>query len=82
MKEISFTKVAIKKFAELADNKRGVQFFIGETAQAGGNGGSGIVIIRYPDTYGPAALTTGSPSIVVAGGYRIYTWTASGTITF
>ena len=52
------------------------------TAQAGGNGGSGIVIIRYPDTYGPAALTTGSPSIVVAGGYRIYTWTASGTITF
>ncbi len=52
------------------------------TAQAGGSGGSGIVIIRYPDTYGAAALTTGSPSIVVAGGYRTYTWTTSGTITF
>ena len=52
------------------------------TAQAGGNGGSGTVIIRYPDTYGPAVLTTGSPSIVVAGGYRTYTWTSSGTITF
>ena len=48
----------------------------------GGPGGSGIVIIRYADTFAPAASTTGSPTITVAGGYRVYTWTGSGTITF
>jgi hypothetical protein len=48
----------------------------------GGNGGSGIVIIRYADTYGAASTTTGSPTITVAGGYRVYKWTGSGTITF
>ena len=47
-----------------------------------GAGGSGIVIIRYPDTYPAAASTTGSPTITVSGGYRIYTWTGSGSITF
>jgi hypothetical protein len=47
-----------------------------------GAGGSGIVIIRYPDTYNAATATTGSPTINVAGGYRVYTFTASGSITF
>ena len=46
-----------------------------------GSGGSGIVIIRYADTYNAATSTTGSPTITVAGGYRVYTWTASGSIT-
>ncbi|MFI3197512.1 MAG: hypothetical protein QX196_04230, partial [Methylococcaceae bacterium] len=46
------------------------------------NGGSGIVIIRYADTYPAAASTTGSPTVTVAGGYRVYKWTGSGTITF
>jgi hypothetical protein len=45
-------------------------------------GGSGIVIIRYGDTYAAATSTTGSPTITVAGGYRVYTWTTSGSITF
>ena len=45
----------------------------------GGTGGSGIVIIKYPDT-NPAAITTGSPTVNVTGGYRIYTFTGSGTI--
>jgi hypothetical protein len=45
-------------------------------------GGSGIVIIRYADSYNAATSTTGSPTITVAGGYRVYKWTASGTITF
>jgi hypothetical protein len=49
---------------------------------ASGNGGSGIVIIRYPDNYDAAASTTGSPTVTVSGGYRIYTWTSSGSITF
>jgi hypothetical protein len=48
----------------------------------GGDGGSGIVIIRYADIYQAAASTTGSPTITVAGGYRVYTFTQSGSITF
>ena len=48
----------------------------------GGAGGTGIVIIRYADTYAAATSTTGSPTITVSGGYRVYKWTSSGTITF
>jgi hypothetical protein len=29
-----------------------------------------------------AASTTGSPSVVTSGGYRYYTWTGSGSVTF
>jgi hypothetical protein len=46
------------------------------------NGGSGIVVIRYSDTVAAATSTTGSPTITVSGGYRIYKWTGSGSITF
>ena len=51
-------------------------------ANPSGAGGSGIVIIRYADTYPAANATTGSPTITVAGGYRVYKWTSSGSITF
>jgi hypothetical protein len=47
-----------------------------------GYGGSGIVILRYPDTYLAATSTTGSPTITVAGGYRVYKFFSSGSITF
>jgi hypothetical protein len=40
-----------------------------------------VIIIRYADTF-RAALTTGSPTVTVTGGFRIYTFTASGSITF
>jgi hypothetical protein len=49
---------------------------------AGGAGGSGIVIIRYPATLSPPTSTTGSPQINYSDGYQIYTFTSSGTITF
>ena len=54
----------------------------GNNTVPGANGGSGVVIIRYTDTYSLATSTTGSPTITTAGGYRIYKFTASGTITF
>ena len=49
---------------------------------AGWAGGSGIVVIRYADTYDAATATTGSPTVTVAGGYRVYKFTSSGSITF
>jgi len=47
-----------------------------------GAGGSGIVIIRYADTFAAASATTGSPTVTVSGGYRIYTFTGTGSITW
>jgi hypothetical protein len=38
-------------------------------------------VIRYVDSQ-PAAITTGSPTVTVSGGYRTYRFTGSGTITF
>lgn len=46
----------------------------------GGTGGSGIVIIRYSDTY-PVA-TAPNAAYTLSGGYRIYKFTTSGLITF
>jgi hypothetical protein len=48
----------------------------------GSAGGSGVVVIRYADTFAAAASTTGSPTVTVSGGFRIYRWTGSGSITF
>lgn len=47
-----------------------------------GSGGSGVVILRHLDTLPAATSTTGSPTITVTGGYRIYKFTTSGSITF
>ena len=49
---------------------------------ASGAGGSGIVIIAYPSTYPAASSTTGSPTVTISGGNRIYKWTGNGSITF
>jgi hypothetical protein len=38
--------------------------------------------LRYPDSFSAASATTGSPTITVSGGYRIYKFTSSGSITF
>lgn len=48
-----------------------------------GSGGSGRVVIRYPDAYAVASSTTGtSSSGAPSGGYRTYIWDGSGSITF
>ena len=54
----------------------------GGVISSGANGGSGVVIIRYSDSFPAAAATVGSPTYTVSGGYRIYTFTSSGSITF
>jgi hypothetical protein len=45
-------------------------------------GGSGIVIIRYPQNCSAPVATTGNPQILYNNGYQIYIWTTSGTVTF
>ena len=47
----------------------------------GAAGGSGIVIVRHADTY-PTATTTGTVIVTTSGGYKSYSFTTSGTITF
>jgi hypothetical protein len=50
----------------------------------GAAGGSGVVIIAYPDSFTAAVATTGSPtySTVSRSGYHVYTFNGSGSITF
>jgi hypothetical protein len=56
----------------------------GVTKGSGASGGSGIVVIRYADTYPDAASTTNLAATYPqnTGGYKIYKWITSGTITF
>lgn len=44
-------------------------------------GGSGVAVIRYADSEPAATLTTGSPNVTVAGGWRTYRFWQSGSIT-
>jgi len=48
-----------------------------------GSGGSGVVIVRHLDTFNSATSVTGALTTVVnSGGYWIYAFRDSGTITF
>ena len=48
----------------------------------GFNGAAGAVVLRYLDSYAPASVTTGTVSTIQRDGYRYYTFTSSGSITF
>ena len=48
----------------------------------GGSGGSGMVSIKFVDTMPNAYCTKGSPTYTKIPGYKIYTWTNSGSITW
>lgn len=50
-----------------------------QTAPAGG---SGIVVLRYPNTYPDPSATSGSPTVTNTGGYKIYRFNSTGSITF
>jgi hypothetical protein len=47
----------------------------------GGNGGSGIVIIRHLSNYS-TGTTTGSPSVYTSGSYKVYVFTGSGSVVW
>jgi hypothetical protein len=53
----------------------------GQQTNNSGNGGSGLVKIRTLDSIATASYT-GAPSFVNSGGYKTYTFTANGSITF
>jgi hypothetical protein len=38
------------------------------------------VIIKYSTTYREPTVLTGNPTYLISGGYRIYTFTATGSI--
>jgi hypothetical protein len=50
------------------------------SAALSGAGGSGVVIIRH--TSGVTATCSGNPSVTTSGGYTVYEFTSSGTMTF
>jgi len=59
----------------------------GSTNTGGGggtnaSGGSGVVVLRYPNAFSAAAAVVGSSTYSTSGGYRTYTFTGSGSITF
>lgn len=52
-----------------------------QCAYCGTNGGSGVVIIRYPTNFAAATVTGNTPTTPQSG-YHVYKWTSPGTIQF
>jgi hypothetical protein len=48
---------------------------------ASANGGSGVVVISYPNTF-KVATATGTYTYTTAGANNVFIFTGSGTITF
>ena len=54
----------------------------GPAPGVGASGGSGIVILSYPDSFADPAAVTGNPQVNIVDGKKIYKFINSGTITF
>ena len=54
----------------------------GGAGSASGYGGSGVVVLRYPTSYPAAVANVGNPNVIITGGYRVYRFWQSGSITF
>ena len=55
----------------------------GDGLVLGSSGAAGVVIISYPQQYSNAASVSGSFTLTIANGRKIYKWTSgSGSITF
>lgn len=54
----------------------------GQTCTTGGPGGSGIVILRFPQINNTPTVTGTTPCVCTYCGYRSYIFLSSGTITF
>jgi len=54
----------------------------GGVHESGGNGGSGVVILKFLDADTKTPTVTGSPTITTSGSYKVYKFTASGSISF
>jgi hypothetical protein len=50
----------------------------------GGNGlgGSGVVVLRYASSFPAPVSNIGNPNVIITGGYRVYRFWQSGSITF
>jgi hypothetical protein len=45
-------------------------------------GGSGVVVLRYSTAYPVPTANVGNPNVIITGGYRVYRFWQSGSITF
>lgn len=44
-------------------------------------GGSGVVVLRYPSTFPAPVSNVGNPNVIITGGYQIYRFWQSGSLT-
>jgi hypothetical protein len=45
-------------------------------------GGSGVVVLRYASSFPAPVSNIGNPNVIITGGYRVYRFWQSGSITF
>ncbi len=55
------------------------RFFLNLSALLGG--GSGLVVLKYLETYPDLVITGGTATRTVSGGYKIYQFTSTSTFT-
>lgn len=64
------------------DSANALRGTAGNAGAVAGAGVAGAVVIQYSSTFSAATSVTGSPTVSVSGGFRTYTFTSAGTISF